>query len=215
MRDLEPRVQRLAALCPQALRSRARPEIIAVSKGQSKEKIIPLLKYGHRIFGENRLNEAQEKWAELKRHYPDIQLHFIGQLQTNKIDHVLGLFDAIHSLDRPKLARALKRRQEQGVKLPPLFIQINIGREPQKAGIDPDTADDFIADCLKNQLPIIGLMCLPPHAHNPAPYFALLQQIAARHRLGNLSMGMSDDLEAALLLGATHIRLGRLIFGAR
>lgn len=189
--------------------------IIAISKGQSKEKILPLLEAGHQAFGENRIQEAEEKWRALKLLYPKTELHFVGALQTNKLDQALDLFDFIHALDRPKLALALKQKQDEGVCLPKLFIQINLGEEKQKSGIELKEADDFIAQCLRDKLPVIGLMGLPPLTENPAPHFALLREMAARHNLAGLSMGMSGSLEAAILLGATYIRPGTIIFGER
>ena len=232
--DLKNRVHRLATLysqeissqeissqeiSPQEIRLSASVEVIAVSKGQDQRKIIPLLEAGHRVFGENRVPEAQEKWPALKREFPDVVLHLIGSLQTNKIDEALDLFDVIQSVDRKKLADKLfacaSSGGRRGRRLPELFIQINTGCEPQKSGILPQEADAFIAYCRDElNLPVKGLMCLPPLNHNPAPHFALLHQMGARHHLPYLSMGMSHDFDAAILLGATHIRPGRIIFGA-
>ena len=189
--------------------------IIAVSKKQSKEKILPLLKEGHRHFGENAIQEAEMKWLELKQLYPETKLHFVGSLQSNKLDKALALFDFIHSLDRPKLARALKQKLDKGIALPKIFIQVNTGAEQQKGGIALEAADNFIQQSIKDGLPIIGLMCLPPLNENPAPHFALLKEIALAHSLRELSMGMSASLEAAILSGATYIRPGETIFGAR
>ncbi len=220
LNDLKNRVRRLAALCPKELRARAPVEapveIVAVSKGQTHQKILPLLHAGHRVFGENRIVEAQEKWPALKQEFSDVRLHLIGALQTNKIDAALDLFDVIETLDRKKLADRLSERAASGRALPRLFIQVNTGAEPQKSGIEPEMADEFISYCRNERgLPVEGLMCLPPLNQNPAPHFALLYQIAQRHRLPSLSMGMSHDFEAAILLGATHIRPGRIIFGVR
>lgn len=189
--------------------------IIAISKGQSKEKILPLLESGHRAFGENRMQEAEEKWTPLKKLYPESELHFVGALQSNKIDKAIELFDFIHSLDRPKLAQVLEDKQKEGVRLPKLFIQINVGGEEQKAGLKLEEAEGFIESCLKRGLPIVGLMCLPPADKNPALYFALLKEMADRYHLPELSMGMSSSLEAGILLGATYIRPGTIIFGQR
>ena len=222
--DLKKRVGRLATLYaqeinPQEINLRASVEVIAVSKGQDRQKIIPLLEAGHRVFGENRVPEAQEKWPALKREFPDVVLHLIGSLQTNKIDAALDLFDVIQSVDRKKLADKLfacaSSEGRRGRRLPELFIQINTGCEPQKSGILPQEADAFIAYCCDElNLPVKGLMCLPPLNHNPSPHFALLHQMGVRHHLPHLSMGMSHDFDAAILLGATHIRPGRIIFGA-
>ncbi len=221
MTDLKQRVRRLAAQClPEIRLPETRPsaqvEVIAVSKGQDRQKILPLLEGGHRVFGENRVSEAQQKWPALKREFPQTILHLIGPLQTNKIDVALDLFDVLQCLDRKKLADKLFERASAGRVLPRLFIQINTGSEPQKSGVLPEAADEFILYCCDElHLPVEGLMCLPPLNHNPAPHFALLYQMARRHDLAFLSMGMSADFESAILLGATHLRLGRIIFGAR
>ena len=212
MRQLERQAQ---ALCVQRdeIYPHSKPlTIIAVSKRQSKEKIRELLLAGHKHFGENTIQEAETKWHELKEEFPDVKLHFIGSLQSNKIDKALALFDFIHSLDRPKLARGLKQKQEAGIKVPKLFIQVNTGAEKQKGGIALEEADNFIQQTLKDNLPLIGLMCLPPADENPAPHFALLREVAQRNNLPELSMGMSSSLEAAILSGATYIRPGKIIW---
>lgn len=190
--------------------------LVAVSKTFGAEDIEPLIAAGQRVFGENRVQEAQGKWPALVEATGDIELHLIGPLQTNKLKAALALFQVIHTLDRKSLAEAMARERDKGATLPRLFVQVNIGREPQKAGVDPDEAEAFIAyarDELK--LPVIGLMCIPPVGENPTPFFNALAVMAKRHGLANLSMGMSADFEAALEAGATHIRVGSALFGAR
>lgn len=190
--------------------------LIAVSKSHDAERIRPVLEAGHRAFGENRVQEAQRKWPALKARYGGIALHLIGPLQSNKAREAVELFDAIHSLDRPKLAHALKKEMEQSGRAPALFIQVNTGEEPQKAGVAPQDAPDFIALCRDElQLPVRGLMCIPPAGENPAPHFALLQKIARDNGLARLSMGMSGDFESAIKFGATDLRIGTAIFGER
>ena len=189
--------------------------LIAVSKTRSADEIRPLLEAGHRHFGENRVQEAATKWPELRAAYPDIQLHLIGQLQSNKADEAVALFDCIHSLDRPSLAAALgKQMRVQGKKIP-CFVQINIGDEPQKGGC-PVTELPALLDAARTEdIPVSGLMCLPPADIEPAPFFALLAELAAGQGLAGLSMGMSDDFATAIMLGATHIRVGTALFGER
>lgn len=190
--------------------------LVAVSKTFGAEDIAPLIAAGQRVFGENRVQEAQAKWPVLKAATPDIALHLIGPLQSNKLKAALALFDVIHTLDRESLAKALVAERARGAVLPQLFIQVNVGREAQKAGIAPDEADAFISHCRDAlTLPVIGLMCIPPAEDNPLPYFQALSAMAARHGLANLSMGMSADFEAALQAGATHVRIGSALFGAR
>ncbi|HEY1632618.1 MAG TPA: YggS family pyridoxal phosphate-dependent enzyme [Rhizomicrobium sp.] len=190
--------------------------LVAVSKTHGEKAILPVLEEGQRVFGENRVQEAQGKWPPLKARYPDIELHLIGPLQTNKVREAVALFNAIHSLDRPKLAHALKAEREHSGKSPALFIQVNTGEEPQKAGVAPQDAPGFIALCRDElALPVKGLMCIPPETENPAPHFALLQKLARDHALPWLSMGMSGDFETAIKFGATHVRVGSAIFGAR
>jgi pyridoxal phosphate enzyme (YggS family) len=174
-----------------------------------------VLDQGHRIFGENRIQEAAGKWPDLKARYDGIELHLIGPLQTNKTRQAMELCDAIHSLDRPKLAATLARLAQERGACPDLFIQVNTGEEPQKAGVAPLDVDAFVADCLALDLPVKGLMCIPPVEEEPSLHFALLAKIAARNGLAGLSMGMSGDFETAIALGATHIRVGSAIFGAR
>lgn len=212
MESLKQQCENLRAQREENFGNSAPLEIIVISKNQSKDKILPLLEQGHKSFGENRVQEAKAKWPELKKIYGDVNLHFVGPLQTNKLNEAIKLFDYIHSLDRIKLAAAFKQSLDKGIKLPKLFIQINVGSESQKGGIDLNLADNFIKQCVADSLPIIGLMCIPPADENPAPYFALLKQKAETHNLPCLSMGMSSSLKAAILLGATHIRPGKIIF---
>jgi pyridoxal phosphate enzyme (YggS family) len=209
-------VARIAAARKKAIGPAPFTSLIAVSKTHGADRIAPLLDAGQRVFGENRVQEAQEKWPALKARHGDIELHLIGPLQSNKVREAVALFDAIHSLDRSKLAHALKAEFERGARAPSLFIQVNTGEEPQKAGIAPADAPALIAlarDELK--LPVKGLMCIPPADENPAPHFALLAKIAREHSLPWLSMGMSNDFETAIKFGATHVRIGSAIFGER
>ncbi|MBI1364540.1 MAG: YggS family pyridoxal phosphate-dependent enzyme [Alphaproteobacteria bacterium] len=207
---------RLNAAAAEAGRAGERINIVVVSKTYGPDRIAPLLAAGHRIFGENRVQEAQSKWPALKAAYPGVELHLIGPLQTNKAKEAAALFDVIESLDRPKLARALAGAFDKQGRRPRLFVQINTGEEPQKAGVVPREADAFIAECRKTyEFEIEGLMCIPPADEPPAPHFALLAKIAARNGIENLSMGMSGDYEIAAQLGATHVRVGAAIMGAR
>ena len=209
-------VARIEAARKQALAPAAFTRLIAVSKSHGAERILPVLDAGQRIFGENRVQEAQQKWPVLKARRPEIELHLIGPLQSNKVREAVALFDAIHSLDRAKLAHALKVECERSGRAPALFIQVNTGEEPQKAGVAPPDAPALIAlarDALK--LPVKGLMCIPPAGENPAPHFALLAKLAREHSLAWLSMGMSADFESAIKFGATHVRVGTAIFGER
>ncbi|HEY4113043.1 MAG TPA: YggS family pyridoxal phosphate-dependent enzyme [Rhizomicrobium sp.] len=190
--------------------------LVAVTKTHGPERLRPVLEAGHRVFGENRVQEAKAKWPELKREYPDVQLHLIGPLQTNKVREAVELFDAIETLDRPKLAHALAAELARIGKNPTLFIQVNTGEEPQKAGVAPADAPAFVALCRDElHLPVQGLMCIPPVDEAPAPHFALLQKMAGEMNLPLLSMGMSDDFETAIKFGATHVRVGTAIFGTR
>ena len=190
--------------------------LIAVSKTHGAEAITPVLEAGHRVFGENRVQEAAGKWPALRRAYSDVQLHLIGALQSNKAAEAVGLFDVIHSLDRPKLASALARAMTESGRNPRLFVQVNIGDEPQKAGVPVADVAGFVSNCrTQHGLSIEGLMCLPPVGDAAGPHFALLGKLAASLDLACLSMGMSADYPAAVSLGATHIRLGTAIFGPR
>ncbi|MEM6728511.1 MAG: YggS family pyridoxal phosphate-dependent enzyme [Pseudomonadota bacterium] len=206
---------RVAAAESAAERASGAVKLIAVSKVQPAARVETVLQSGHRVFGENRVQEAQGKWPAWKEAFPDVELHLLGPLQTNKARGALALFDVIHTLDRPKLAKSLARLAQEEGHCPPLFVQVNTGEEPQKAGIVPDDTDSFIAECRALDLPLAGLMCLPPVDEEPALHFALLAKIAARNGLEGLSMGMSADFETAIRLGATHVRVGSAIFGAR
>jgi pyridoxal phosphate enzyme (YggS family) len=208
--------QKIAAAADAAGRSPASVELVAVSKTHSAEAVSEALLAGHRIFGENRVQEAQGKYPELRVRFPDLALHLIGPLQTNKVRDALAMFDVIESVDRPRLAEALAKEMEHSGRRPPCLIEVNTGEEPQKAGIMPVEADRFIAECRDRLgLPIIGLMCVPPVDEEPALHFALLREIARRNGLTTLSMGMSADFEKAIRFGATHVRVGTAIFGAR
>ena len=189
--------------------------LIAVSKKQPNERVAAVLEQGHRCFGENRVQEAAGKWPDFRARFQEVDLHLIGPLQTNKARQAFDLFQSIHSLDRPKLAKTLARLAQEEGHCPDLFIQVNTGEEDQKAGILPGDADDFVKDCKAMGLPIKGLMCIPPVDEEASLHFALLAKIAERNGLAGLSMGMSGDFEKAIALGATHIRVGSAIFGAR
>jgi pyridoxal phosphate enzyme (YggS family) len=202
-----------------AERAAGRPQgavtLIAVSKVQPADRVQAVLAAGHRVFGENYVQEAAGKWPGWKAQFPGVDLHMIGPLQTNKAKLAVELFDAIHTVDRPSLAERLARLAEARGSCPQLFIQVNTGAEPQKAGILPDAVDAFVTQCRGLGLPLSGLMCIPPEAEDPAPHFAALRSMAARNGLTGLSMGMSADFELAVAAGATHIRVGSAIFGAR
>ena len=189
--------------------------LIAVSKVQPNARVEAVLNQGHRVFGENRVQEAQGKWPDFRARFDAVDLHLIGPLQTNKTRSAMELFQAIHSVDRPKLANSISRLAQELGSCPDIFLQINTGEEPQKAGVLPIDADRFIVDCLALDLPVRGLMCIPPADQDPAQHFSLLADIAARNGLSGLSMGMSSDFEQAIALGATHIRVGSAIFGDR
>ncbi|MDU8912925.1 YggS family pyridoxal phosphate-dependent enzyme [Aestuariicoccus sp. MJ-SS9] len=206
---------RIAKACKEAGRNPSEVALIAVSKVQPLERVEAVLAEGHRLFGENRVQEAAGKWPEFQKTYPDAQVHLIGPLQTNKARQAMELFSAIHSVDRPKLAKNIARLAQEMGHCPDLFIQINTGEEDQKAGVLPADADDFIAECRALDLPIQGLMCIPPVDEAPSLHFALLAKIAKRNGLTGLSMGMSSDFEEAIALGATHVRVGSAIFGER
>lgn len=190
--------------------------LVAVSKTQPADAVRAALAAGQRLFGENRVQEALEKFPALRGAFPDLRLHLIGPLQTNKVRDAVAHFDVIETVDRLRLAETLAREMERTGRLLPCFIEVNTGEEPQKAGIFPAAADDFIADCRDRlKLQIAGLMCVPPHGEEPSLHFALLREIARRHELAGLSMGMSADFETAIRFGATHVRVGTAIFGAR
>jgi pyridoxal phosphate enzyme (YggS family) len=202
-----------------AERKAGRPEgsvtLVAVSKVQPLERIEAVLEAGHRVFGENKVQEAQGKWPAFRERFAGVELHLVGPLQTNKARAAVELFDAIHSVDRSKLAKTLARLADETGRCPDLFVQVNTGEEAQKAGVLPAEADALVAEVRELGLPLKGLMCIPPVDEEPALHFALLAKIAARNGLEGLSMGMSDDYERAIAQGATHVRVGSAIFGAR
>jgi pyridoxal phosphate enzyme (YggS family) len=190
--------------------------LIAVGKVQPLERVEAALMAGQRVFGENRVQEAKGKWPEFRARYDGIELHLIGPLQTNKVREAVELFDVIQTVDRPKLARELAKEMDRQGRRLDCYIQVNTGEEDQKAGVAPAEADAFIAECRDTLgLPVVGLMCIPPVDENPALHFALLREIAKRNGIANLSMGMSGDYDTAVELGATHVRVGTAIFGAR
>jgi pyridoxal phosphate enzyme (YggS family) len=208
--------QEIARACAEARRDRASVTLIAVSKTFDAVAISPIIDAGQRVFGENRVQEAKAKWPALTSAHPGLALHLIGPLQSNKAKEAVALFDAIHSVDRPSICEALAKEIDAQKKRPELFVQLNTGEEPQKAGVAPGEADAFITSCReKYGLAISGLMCIPPVNEAPAPHFALTAKIAARNGLKNLSMGMSADFAIAIQLGATHVRVGSAIFGHR
>ena len=205
----------IASACKIAARKADSVKLIAVSKTRSADEIRPLLTSGCRVFGENRVQEAEAKWPQLKADVPDVELHLIGQLQSNKADEAVAVFDCIHSLDRLSLAKALGKAMREQYKTVPCFLQVNIGAEEQKGGCAIAAIPALLAAAKVEGVPIIGLMCLPPAGIEPAPFFALLAELAARNGLSQLSMGMSDDFGTAIMLGATHIRVGTALFGQR
>lgn len=208
--------RRIGAAAAAAGRDPSAIALIAVSKVQPPERVSAAVAAGHRLFGENRVQEAKARWPELRTRHPDIRLHLIGPLQTNKVKDAVALFDAIESVDRPKLARALADEMERSGRRPDCLIQVNTGAEPQKAGVLPGDLDALVALCRDTlALPLRGLMCIPPVDENPALHFALLAELAARHGLPWLSMGMSGDYETAIRYGATHVRVGTALFGER
>lgn len=207
---------RIAAACEDSGRPADDVTLLAVSKTCGPEAIEPVIEAGCAAFGENRVQEAEGKWPALRARHPQVRVHLVGTLQSNKARDALGLFDAVHSLDRPSLCAALAREIQKSGRAPLLFVQLNTGAEPQKSGIVPQEADAFIAACRTGYgLPVRGLMCIPPAREAPAPHFALTAKIAARNGLTLLSMGMSGDFELAIRFGATHVRVGTAIFGAR
>lgn len=211
--------QDIANACADCDRPLASVTLVAVSKTMEAETIEPVLKAGQRVFGENRVQEAKAKWPALKAAFPGTELHLIGPLQSNKVKEAVALFDVIETVDRESLVaellKELPKEMARSGRIPRLLVQINTGDEPQKAGISPQEADGFITSCQERGLKIAGLMCIPPVDEPPSPHFALLAQIAARHGLSTLSMGMSADYREAIQLGATHVRVGSAIFGAR
>lgn len=205
----------IAAAAKLAGRASSDITLIAVSKTRSADDIMPLLASGQRVFGENRVQEAADKWPALRAAFPDTELHLIGQLQSNKADEAVMLFDAIHSVDRLSLVKALGKAMRDQNKSVPCFIQVNIGAEEQKGGVAVSALPDLLASAKEAGVLVAGLMCLPPADIEPAPFFALLAELAARHGLNALSMGMSGDFASAIMLGATHVRVGTALFGVR
>jgi hypothetical protein len=209
-------VARIDAARKVALAPAVSTTLLAVSKTFPSAQIEPVLAAGHRTFGENRVQEARGKWPTLKANWPDASVHLIGPLQSNKVHDAVSLFDAIHTLERPKTAEIVRREFDASGRTPLLFIQVNTGEEPQKAGVAPQQVAQFLDYCREAlALPIFGLMCIPPVAEPPAPHFALLAKLARMHGLSGLSMGMSADFEIAIRFGATHVRVGTAIFGER
>jgi len=206
----------IAAAETEADRKSGAVQLVAVSKTKPAEEISPVIEAGHRVFGENRVQEAQSKWPGLKAETPGIELHLIGPLQSNKTADAVALFDVIQTVDREKIAREIARETKKQDRHPRLYVQVNTGSEPQKAGIEPEEAGAFIRFCREDLgLTISGLMCIPPVEENPGPHFALLAKIAGENGIETLSMGMSDDFETAIAFGATEVRVGSAIFGAR
>ena len=213
---LETVQKNIASAACDAGRSSGDISLIAVSKTKPLEAIRPILDAGQRTFGENKVQEAAAKWPELRQEYDSVELHLIGPLQSNKVRQAVQLFDVIETLDRPKLARAIARICGEEGKIVTCYIQVNVGRETQKAGIDPDKLEGFVALCRDElMLPVAGLMCIPPSGGNPEPYFLMLKEMAARHGFKKLSMGMSGDYQTAIACGATSVRVGTALFGAR
>ena len=206
---------RIAKACAIARRDPDEVTLIAVSKTRTAAEIEPLLRQGQRHFGENRVQEAQEKWPALKEQYPDVQLHLVGQLQSNKAQDAAALFDCIHSLDRSSLINALVSAFQALDRTPPCFVQVNIGAEDQKGGCAISGLPALLEEARSGGIPLAGLMCVPPADIEPAPFFALLDKLARDHGLDGRSMGMSGDFETAIMLGATHVRVGTALFGAR
>ena len=202
----------IAAACRIARREPSDVALIAVSKGRPAEAIEALIAAGQRQFGESRVQEAATKWPEIRSRHPDLRLHMIGRLQSNKADEALALFDCIHSLDRPSLLAALVKAGEKAGRFPPVYVQVNIGAEDQKGGAPIAELAELLQHVRGSPLPLAGLMCIPPAEQQPGPYFALLAELARRHDVSGLSMGMSGDYETAVLLGATAVRVGTALF---
>ncbi len=207
--------KRMVKACDDADRAPEDVELIAVSKVQPEDRVRAVLEEGQRVFGENKVQEAQTRWPPFQQEFEGISLHLVGPLQSNKARQAMEFFDAIHSVDRPKLANTLARLAQEIGHCPELFVQVNTGEEEQKAGVLPADADGFIAECRKLDLPVRGLMCIPPVEETPSLHFSLLAKIAERNGLEGLSMGMSGDFEEAISFGATHVRVGSAIFGER
>jgi len=210
--DIQARIARTAQI---AGRKADEVTLVAVSKTHPAERIAPLIAAGQRVFGENRVQEAAEKWPALREAHPGIELHLVGQLQSNKAEDAVALFDCIHSLDRPSLVSALGKAMDKAGRRVPCFVQVNIGAEEQKGGCAIADLPGLLTEARAAQIPLIGLMCVPPLGIEPAPFFALLDKLAADNGLAGRSMGMSDDFETAIMLGVTHIRVGSALFGAR
>jgi PLP dependent protein len=206
---------RIAAAARLARREPAAVTLVAVSKTQPAERIAALIAQGQRVFGENRVQEAQAKWRMLRDTHPGLSLHLVGQLQSNKAAEAVALFDCIHSLDRPSLVAALAKAMDKAGRRVPCFVQVNLGEEPQKGGCAAAELPALLGEARAADIPLAGLMCVPPEAVEPAPFFAFLAKLAGDHGLAGLSMGMSGDFETAVMLGATHVRVGTALFGAR
>jgi pyridoxal phosphate enzyme (YggS family) len=206
---------RIATAARLARRRPGEVKLVAISKTHAPERIAPLIAAGQRDFGENRVQEAQAKWPALREKHPDVELHLVGQLQSNKAADAVALFDCIHSLDRASLVAALARAMDKAGRQVPCFVQVNIGAEEQKGGCGIAELPLLLAEARATAIPLAGLMCVPPIEGEPAPYFALLAKLADDHGLAGLSMGMSDDFETAVMLGATHVRVGSALFGKR
>ncbi len=218
--DVSQNLRRVQARIEEAAREAGRDPsaitLVAVSKTMPADRVAMAIDAGQRVFGENRVQEAEQKWPALRARQPDVRLHLIGPLQTNKVGKAVELFDVIETVDRPKLARALAHEMEKTGLRRDCFVQVNTGAEPQKAGVLPEQADEFIRECIDaHKLPLIGLMCVPPVDEEPSLHFALLREIAGRHGLAQLSMGMSADFPIAIAFGATYVRVGTAIFGHR
>ncbi|MCA3692487.1 YggS family pyridoxal phosphate-dependent enzyme [Aquidulcibacter sp.] len=217
--DINQRIAEITGRIKQAAQASQRPNdsvtLVAVSKVQPEDRIEAALAAGLRVFGENRVQEAQGRWADRRKAHPDLTLHLIGPLQSNKAEDAIALFDVIETVDRPKLVQTLAKLAQTGHKLPRLLVQVNTGEEEQKAGVAPRDLPALLALCAEHNLSIEGLMCIPPEDEEPAMHFALLAKLAQRHGLSVLSMGMSGDFETAIRLGATHVRVGSALFGER
>jgi pyridoxal phosphate enzyme (YggS family) len=217
--DINQRIAEITGRIKQAAQASGRPvesvTLVAVSKVQPEDRIEAALAAGLLVFGENRVQEAQGRWAARRARFPNLKLHLIGPLQSNKVEDAVALFDVIETVDRPKLVETLAKLAEAGSKLPKLLIQVNTGEEEQKAGVAPRDLPALLDLCAARRLPIEGLMCIPPENEEPAMHFALLAKLAQRHGLGVVSMGMSGDFETAIKFGATHVRVGSALFGER
>lgn len=212
LEDIRARIAQAARIAGRAPGS---VELVAISKTHAAEAIAPLIAQGQRVFGENRVQEAEAKWPALRAENPDVRLHLVGQLQSNKAEDALALFDCIHSVDRPSLVAALGKAMDRTGRRVPCFVQVNIGAEEQKGGCAISEVPALLASVREAQIPVEGLMCVPPLGIEAAPFFALLAKIAADNGVPQLSMGMSEDFETAVMLGATHVRVGSALFGAR